>query len=165
MRRSLAMALALLLVSLLAACGGEKTTETKDVDLTEFYSGLETEYGWGDGYMADIEGELLENYYPGLSDISTVQLIAKAPMMSAVVSEVVLLQCETEEDAAKAAAILQERIDYQVGDETNPGGAWYPESIESWKKAQVIQQGTYVALLASAEHQEEMAKAYNDLFA
>ena len=85
--------------------------------------------------------------------------------MSAVVNEVVLLQCETEEDAAKAAAILQERIDYQVGDETNPGGAWYPESIESWKKAQVIQQGTYVALLASAEHQEEMAKAYNDLFA
>ena len=165
MRRSLTMVLALLLVSLLAACGGEKTTETKDVDLTEFYSGLEKEYEWGDGYMADIEGELLENYYPGLSDISTVQLIAKAPMMSAVVSEVVLLQCETEEDATKAAAILQERIDYQVGDETNPGGAWYRESIESWKKAQVIQQGTYVALLASAEHQEELAQAYNDLFA
>ncbi len=61
--------------------------------------------------------------------------------MSAVVNEVVFLQCETDEDADKAAEILQKRIDYQVGDETNPGGAWYPESIESWKQAQVIREG------------------------
>jgi hypothetical protein len=164
MRRSLAMGMTLLLVLALAACGSSGT-ETKDVDLEEFYSGLESDYAWNDGYMADIEGELLENYYEGLGDISTKQLIAKAPMMSAVVNEIVLVECETEEDAAKAASILQARIDYQVGDETNPGGAWYPDSIESWKDAQVIQQGTYVALIASAEHQAAIADAFNALFA
>ena len=169
MKKTIAMLLSLLLVgSLLSGCGSsgsDTTTETKDVDLTEFYNSLESEYEWGDGYMADIEGETLENYYPGISEISTKQFIAKTPMMSSVVSEIVLAECESEEDATKVASILQERIDYQVGDDTNPGGAWYPESIEAWKKAEVIQQGTYVALIASAEHQQEIVDAFNALFA
>ena len=168
MKKPIAMLLSLLLaISLLTGCGSssDTTAETKDVDLAEFYSGLESDFAWEEGYMADIEGELLDNYYPGLSEISTKQLIAKTPLMSSVVCEIVLAECETEEDAAKVAAILQERIDYQVGDDTNPGGAWYPESIEAWKKAEVIQQGTYVALIASAEHQQEMVDAFNALFA
>ena len=66
--------------------------------------------------------------------------------------------------ADKAAEILQKRIDYQVGDETNPGGAWYPESIESWKQAQVIREGTYVAMIASAEHQADIAEKFQQQF-
>lgn len=107
---------------------------------------------------------MLDSYYPGLSEIATKQLVAKAPLMSAVVNEVVFLQCETDEDADKAAEILQKRIDYQVGDETNPGGAWYPESIESWKQAQVIREGTYVAMIASAEHQADIAEKFQQQF-
>ena len=45
------------------------------------------------------------------------------------------------------------------------GGAWYPESMEAWGKAQVIQRGTYVAMIASASYQQEMADAFNALFA
>ena len=71
---------------------------------------------------------------------------------------------EADELADKAAEILQKRIDYQVGDETNPGGAWYPESIESWKQAQVIREGTYVAMIASAEHQADIAEKFQQQF-
>ena len=80
-------------------------------------------------------------------------------MMSGVVNEMVLMQCENEEDAGKAAAILQERIDTQA-----EGGAWYPESMEAWSRGIVIQQGTYVAMIASAEHQDEIVEAFNQKF-
>lgn len=159
----------LLALSLLAACGssgnndGSGTAAEPDVDLAGFYTDLETEYGWSG--MGDVEGELLENYYPGLSGLDTQQLVAKVPLMSAVVNEVVLVRCGSEEDAQKAAEILQARIDYQVGDDTNPGGAWYPESIESWKQAEVIRNGTYAALIAVAGNQSEVVEAFNALFA
>ena len=65
-----------------------------------------------------------------------------------------------EEDAEKAAEILQKRIDDQAA-----GGAWYPESMEAWGRGQVIQEGIYVAMIASAEHQEEIADAFEGLFA
>ena len=98
-----------------------------------------------------MEGETLESYYPGLAELATEQLVAKAPMMSSVVNEIVLVQCASEEDAAAAAAILQERADAQA-----EGGAWYPESMEAWSNAQVLQEGTYAALIASSQHQDEL---------
>ena len=173
MKKLLTLALsALLTMSLLTACGGE-TAPQNDVDLTAFYNTLAEEYGWvedaassgpDDVLMSNIEGDLLESYYPGLSDLTTKQLVAKIPMMSSVVNEMVFVQCETEEDAAKAAEILQARIAYQVGDETNPGGALYPESVAAWEKAQVIQEGTYVAMVASAEHQAEIVEQFQQQF-
>ena len=158
-RTILILAAALLLTGLLSACGGSKT-ETKDVDLTAFYNGLSETYGWEDPYMTEITGDLLESYYPGLQEIPTKQLVARMPMMSAVVNELVFLQCESEEDAVKAAAILQERVDAQA-----EGGAWYPESMESWKNGSVIQQGTYVAMIASAENQDAIEESFNGAFA
>ena len=161
MRKWMTLALtALLLTGVLTACGGTGKTETVDVDLKAFYDTIEETYGWNNGYMVDIEGDMLESYYPGISDIPTKQFLAKAPMMSFVVNELVLMQCETEQDADAAAAILQDRVDTQA-----EGGAWYPESMEAWGKAQVIQRGTYVAMIASASYQQEMADAFNALFA
>ena len=107
-------------------------------------------------YMADVEGELLEGYYPGLSEIPAKQLVVKVPAMSSDVNEIVLMQCETEEDAESAAAILQARIDAQA-----EGGAWYPESLEAWKAAKVLRKGTYVALIASGAHQETLEEQFN----
>lgn len=158
MKKMIALALAAFMMASLAACGSKKK-ETKEVDLTSFYDTLAAEYDWAD-YLADTEGEMLEMYYPGLGEITTKQMIAKAPRMSSVVNEMVFLQCETEDDAAKAAEILQQRIDAQA-----EGGAWYPESMEAWGKASVIQQGTYVGMIASAEYQDEIVEKFNALFA
>lgn len=151
---------AALLAGLLTACGGNQEPETADVDLEAFCTDIEETYGWDNGYLVDIEGEMLENYYPGLSEITAKQFVAKMPMMSSVVNELVFMQCETEEDAAKAAAILQERIDTQAS-----GGAWYPESMEAWGRGSVIQQGTYAAMIACVEYQDEIEAAFNEKFA
>ena len=160
MKKRMMMVLAAMLALLLTAGCGSTKEEIKSVDLTEFYNGLAEEYEWGENYMASIEGDLLESYYPGLGDISTKQFIAMTPQMSSVVNELVFLEAETEEDAEKAAEILQKRIDDQAA-----GVAWYPESMEAWGRGQVIQEGTYGAMIASAEHQEEIADAFEGLFA
>ena len=178
MRTWMTMLLAAAALLAMTACGGDAGTsggdaETADVALESFYAGLAEEYGWtedaaGSGpddlLMTNIEGDMLESYYPGLGELDTKQLVAKMPMMSSLVNEVVFLQCATEEDADRAEEILQARIAYQVGDEENPGGAWYPESIAAWEKAQVVREGTYVALIASAEHQAEIVEQFQKQF-
>ena len=163
MKKWMTLMLAMVLaVCCLTACGSKKEEAPAEVnvDLSAFYSDVEAECGIPEGYMADLEGEMLEGYYPGLAEIPAKQLIAKAPMMSAVVNEMVFMQCESEEDAAAAAEILQERVTMQA-----EGGAWYPESMEAWSKGEVIQQGTYVAMVASAEFQSTIVDAFNALFA
>ena len=160
MKKLMTLALAAIMMLGLVGCGSKKE-EQANVDLTGFYNSLATEYGWDDNTMANLtdDPELLEMYYPGLSEINTTQLIAKAPMMSSVVNEFVFLQCETEEDAAKVAEILQTRITAQA-----EGGAWYPESMEAWGRGVVDQQGTYVAMIASAEYQEDITAKWQAQF-
>ena len=81
-------------------------------------------------------------------------------MMSSVVNEIVLVQCASEEDAEAAAVILQERADAQA-----EGGAWYPESMEAWSKAQVLREGTYAALIASSQYQDALVSSFQEQFA
>ena len=151
------MAAALLLCGVLSACGS-KTETANDVDLTAFYNGLAEQYDWGDDMM-DLDSDMLEMYYPGLGDIAAKQLLAKAPVMSYAVSEYVFLQADSEQDAAQAVKILQTRIDSQAD-----GDAFYPETIDQWKAAKVLQNGVYVAMIASGEHQTEIEDAWNAQF-
>ena len=172
MKRFLTLALsALLAVGLLTACGGtsDGSADTAEVSLSSFYAGLAEEYGWTedaassgeeDILMMDVEGDLLESYYPGLADVATEQLIAKAPMMSAVVNEIVLAQCATEEDAAAAASILQDRVDAQA-----EGGAWYPEPTEMWRsESRIVSNGNFVMLVAHTGA-DSVVEQFNALFA
>lgn len=156
MKKRVVLVLAALLL-LAAGCGG---AETAEVSLTDLFAGMEESCGWEADYMTDVEGELLEEYYPGLSEVPAKQRIVKVPAMSSDVNEIVLMQCETEEDAENAAAILQARIDAQV-----EGGAWYPETQAAWEKARVLRQGgTYAALIASGEFQESLEEQFNRQF-
>ena len=153
----------LLLTGLLAGCGTSGNAAgsgSQSVDLTAFWEAEEAKYQWGENYFAELDDELMENYYPGIQNVAVRQLITKVPMMSAVVNEMVFAEAETEEDAGKLADILQQRVDDQAS-----GGAWYPESMEAWSRGSVIQQGTYVAMIASAEHQSDIEERFNALFA
>lgn len=150
----------LALCCVLSACGGGKTEPERDVDLTEFYAALAADYGWTDESMMEPDSEMLAMYYPGLEDISTRQRLARSPLMSYAVNEYVFMQCEDAADAETAADILQSRIDSQAN-----GDAWYPETVEQWKNAKVLTNGSYVALIASGEHQSEIEAAWNALFA
>lgn len=159
MKKRAVLVLAALLL-LAAGCGGQADgAETAEVSLTDLYAGMEAACGWGEDYMTSVEGELLEEYYPGLSEVPAKQLLVRVPAMSSDVNEIVLMQCETEEDAENAAAILQARADAQV-----EGGAWYPETQSAWEKARVLRRGAYAALIASGEFQESLEEQFNQQF-
>ena len=156
MKKRMAWVLAALVF--LSGCGGQEKEdgpEAAEVSLSDLYAGMEESCGWEEGYMTSVDGGLLEEYYPGLPEIPARQLIVQVPAMSSDVNEIVLFQGETEEDAEAAAVILQARIDAQVD-----GGAWYPETLESWKKAKVLREGAYAALIASGAHQEELEEQF-----
>ena len=133
-----------------AGCGGREDAETAEPDLGDLYAGGAEAFGWTEDGMTDAEGELLDAYYPGLSALSIRQLVAKVPAMSSDVNEIVLVQCETGEDAEAAEAILQARVDAQV-----ESGAWYAETQAAWEQAAVLRQGTFAALIASGDHQAD----------
>ena len=164
MKKTVSMLLAaVLLLGILAGCGGakEEAREPVNADLTAFYEELTAEYEWVPEGMMDLtaDKELMAAFFPGLDAVPVKQLIIKTPMMSAVVNEIALVECENEADAAKVAEILRERIKVQA-----EGGAWYPESMEAWGKAEVLVQGPYVAMIANAQAQDEIEAKFNALF-
>lgn len=169
-KKFLAPLMALALALSLAACGGGSSppdAPQKDVDLTAWYnelneSTLQTE-DWP--MQMPLEGELLDTYYPGLSEISTKVCQVSTAAISSAVGELAVVEVENAEDVSAVEAIFQARIDYQVGDENNPGAAFYPDTIESWQQtAQVVSQGNCV-LLAAGGPAGAIVESFNNLFA
>jgi len=170
-KKALSLFLALCLALSLAACGGNAGSGgeaagdavQKDVDLAAFYEDLLEQNEWP-ALMA-LEGETLDGFYPGLSDLSLKQCLVYTAAISATVGEIALVEAESEEDAQKAADIFQSRIDYQVGDDENPGGAWYPATIEGWRTTSRIErQGKYVCM-AVGDYAAGAVESFKALFA
>ncbi len=157
MKKLLLPLMAAFLLMGLAACG---ETGDKHPDLTAYYNSMAETLGWDNESMAETPDDVLDIYYPGLKDIETKQFIARSVMISATAEEIVLMECNSPEDAQAAKAILQQRVDDQVD-----GGAWYPSTIETWENAQVSVNGSYAALIVSGQDQEKLTEAYNALFA
>ena len=173
MKKIVSLVLALMLALSLVACGNGGNTEspapsttpnasaapeastTPDVqepsfgaDLNAFYNNMLAAAGEAP-FMMDMaaEPEMLEMNYPGLKDIETKQLVAVAPMMSAVAMEFVFVEVANASDVDTVKGILQGRIDAQVA-----GGAWYPETIEQWEKySEIVVIDNFVCLFVTPD--------------
>lgn len=122
------------------------------VDLNAFYESVATANGENWPAMMPLDSEALGAFYTGLNEISTKSCAVYMPMMSSVVCEIALVEVENEADVQAVKDIFQARIDYQVGDDENPGGAWYPESIEGWKNnSRIVSNGNCVLMVAFSE--------------
>lgn len=134
------------------------------VDLAAFYESL-TANNANMPAMMQAEGETLDAFYTGLSAIKTNQCGVYMAMISAAVGEIALVEVENAADVQAVKDIFQARIDYQVGDDANPGGAWYPATIEGWKNnSRIVSNGNYVMLVA-LEGADDVVAAFNALFA
>ena len=133
------------------------------VDLSAFYEKLASNTAdWP--AMMPVDGEALDAFYAGLGGINTKQCAVYMPMISSVVCEVALVEVANAADVQKVKNIFQSRISYQVGDDNNPGGAWYPESIEGWKNhSRVVANGNYVMMVAFSQA-DSVVGSFNALF-
>lgn len=166
-KKIFALLLALSLVFSLAACGSSDPAPQPDINLADFCADIQENYEWPVlvSLMEDDSlREMLDSSYPGLSDISTKQCEVYMAAMSAVVGEIALVEVEDSEDVKAVEGIFQARIAYQVGDETNPGGAWYPASIEGWEKDSCITSNGNYIMLAVGDHAAEAVADFNALF-
>ena len=142
----------------------EKPAESKSVDLAAFYETFAS--GENRPAMMQVEGETLDVFYEGLTAIKTKQCGVYTAMISAAVGELALVEVENSADVQAVKDIFQARINYQVGDDENPGGAWYPQTIEGWKNgSRIVSNGNYVMLIALSEGADDVVNSFNALFA
>ena len=142
----------------------EKPAESKSVDLAAFYESVFS--GGNMPAMMQAEGEVLDAFYPGLTAIQTNQCAVYTAMISDAVGEMALVEVQNSADVQAVKDIFQARINYQVGDDQNPGGAWYPASIEGWKNgSRIVSNGNYVMLIALSEGADDVVNSFNALFA
>ena len=142
----------------------EKPEAPASADLAAFAAGLASSQPNWPGMMA-LEGEALETYYPGLSDLSPKQCVVQMAMISASAVEIALVEVADSADVDTVKGIFQSRIDYQVGDGESPGGLLYPASVELWQNnARIVSNGNYVMLVVF-ENADGVADSFNALFA
>ena len=130
-------------------------------DLNAFYLSLVESYG--ENFPATMNlceaVEMLDGFYPGMSEIDAKQMMIYQPMMGAVVCEIALVEVVNSADIDAVKAMMQARIDTQVD-----GGAWYPESIEGWKNnSRIVVNGNCVMMIAYSDC-DAIVDAFNGLF-
>lgn len=135
----------------------EGGSEDGSVDLGAFYTTVTSNYEFSS--LTDMDSTVLDNFYPGLTAVSTLQLIAKMAMITASANEIVLIQCENSDDVATVQAILEARKQAQAD-----GGAWYPESVALWESAEICVSGNYLMLVAH-QNASDIADSFYALFA
>ena len=134
-------------------------TPSAGVDLAAFFMSFMEGLGNNAPFMMAAEGEILDAYYAGLSSISCKQCVVQMAGISSVPFEFALVEVENAADVEAVVEILQSRVDYQVD-----GGAWYPETIEGWEKAEIVVIGNYVAMIVAGDQQSAAVDAFNALF-
>lgn len=167
MKRWITAMLAALALFSLTACGagnGENGGGTFSADLAAF---SETLFQGDEApMMMPVDETMMEDVYPGLAAVERRQTVLLTAAIQATAAEAAMVEVADAADVETVKDIFQARIDYQVGpedDPNTPGGAWYPETIESWKNnSEIVVKGNYVCLFVG-DNKDEMVAAFNAL--
>ena len=130
--------------------------------LSGFFSTLQGTYE-GLGMMMVLDSQLLDNYYPGLTDIDAVEevLIQESAISTAnvAVGLVRLSDDATTADVLKVQSIFQNRIAVQAD-----GGAFYPASCETWENGVITSVSNCVGMFVHPDGANSMANLFTDTF-
>ena len=129
------------------------------VDLEAFYQTIFTDPE-NSPALVPMDAGALDAFLPGLTAISTKQLVAYMPMMTAVPCEIVMVECASAADVETVKTIFNTRITAQVDNQFN-----YPMVIEAWEtEARVVSNGNFVALLVISGMTDQVVASFNALF-
>ena len=175
MKRIIALCTAAALcLTLLSACSAGKEDSPsqapgKDVHLAPFAQTVTENHDMGgflqridadDPDMGEFMADMLNNYYPGLTDLELEQMEVYMSMISFSSGELALVQAKNADDAARVKEIFQARIDSK----STEGANNYPEEVEMWQRsARTAEYGSYVMLVCH-EDADAIVSEFNDLF-
>lgn len=139
---------------------GSQAPADKSVDLSAFYNSQTTAYGEGNfPAMMALDGEAMDAFYPGLSDLKPKQCLVYTPMITAVAAEYALVEVSSADQVETVKSIFQSRIDYQVEQ-----GAFYPATVEKWQNStRIVSNGNYV-MLVCFDRCDDAVSSFNALF-
>ena len=175
MKRIIALCTAAVLcLTLLSGCSAGKEDSPshapgKDADLAAFAQTVTENHELGgflnridadDPDMGEFMADMLNNYYPGLTDLDLEQMEVYMSMISFSSGELALAQAKDADGAAK----LQEIFEARVESKSTEGAGNYPEEVEMWQRnSRVVGRGNYV-MLVCAEDCEAIVGEFNALF-
>ena len=138
-----------------SSSGGDSSSS--NVDLSAFADQVMADHPFG--MLQLLDASLLDNLYPGMSNVSTEQCLVYGTMMTMNNGEFGLVQVKDSADVDTVKAIFQARIDTMVN-----GGAWYPEPTRIWTEcSQVVSNGNYIMMVVHEDYQA-IVDAFNALF-
>ena len=138
------------------------TPAPANVDLSAFYTAIAGKYTFAMPMLAD--DEILNNFYSGMTGIGTEQRLIYVCGMTPNNGEFGLVQVKDSKDVETVKNIFRARINYMAGDGNGPGGAWYPQAMDSWAdNSRVVSNGNYVMMVVH-ESCDDIVKAFNALF-
>ncbi|MEY8401869.1 DUF4358 domain-containing protein [Oscillospiraceae bacterium 44-34] len=141
---------------------GDSSSSASKVDLQAFYDTTTGKYEFGMLELAD--STILDQWYTGLTGISTEQMLVYVCMISMNNGEFGLVQVKDSKDVDAVKAIFQARISYMVGDGNGPGGAQYPMAMDQWEfNSRVVSNGNYVMMIVH-ENCDDIVNEFNALF-
>ncbi len=127
--------------------GSGEDTASQSVDLAAFYTSISEKYAMPMGLGQMTSDELVENYFPGLTAISTKQRVIYYTMMTMNNGELAMVEVENASDVDTVKAIFQTRVDTMVN-----GGAWYPSATEIWtNSSHIVSYGNYVLMVVGED--------------
>ncbi len=157
MKKLSALLLTLLLVLGMAACSGNNSgTEGKSADLAKVMEDMKAVLE--NKEMMDLgEDNLMQNY--GIDPEIVKQFAVYIDSTGLKGDEIILLEGKDEE----STKTIKEMIDARYQQKENTMKSYQPEEYAMLKECKVQQNGNYVSLIVSPQH-EELEKIYTDSF-
>ena len=144
MKRFCLMIMAVLLVLSMAACGGGKTPEVKEMDMKQLYASIQSAVKMPEMLTLD---EMLMLDYCGIRGEQVKQAVVAICADSLRTDEVWLLEAVDEVTAKVLAELANTRLKAK-GEESI---TYSPEQYAVVQKAELLQMGNYVILLVSPD--------------
>lgn len=152
MKKLFAVLLASLLVLSLTACGGKSDDSAgsdsapADLNLEDVYqSFLDQQPKDADELvmLSESSPDILDGFYPGLSDLELKQQVFYAAPVTGFATEVMLVEVADSKDLDTVKEIFTQRI----ADASDESGC-YPETAEIWASRAVVQtSGNYASMI------------------
>ena len=150
MKKLFTFLLAVLMITALVGCDGEKTNApAPGTALSTFYQAIldvQPEDAETLILFEEFNPDLIASFYPGLDGIELNQQVFYMPPIVTHPCEIVLVEVKNSADVEAVVEIFQARIALGADNTT------YPESAAGWQKyAQVQQSGNFVCMVVLPE--------------